>query len=425
MNEKSDSLQSRNSIPHLAGPAVLVIILLLLTLHAGRSGFASLLAVYAAQNNNLAAANQATRLNAADADPHYVSGTILEASDLSQAIAEHQKAALARPDDYALWLSLARARELKGETDSAILAARQAIPLAPYYAQPHYQLGNILLRAGRSDEAFRELRLAGEANPTLMPGVIDLAWKLSGGRAQFVEQAIEPATPQSHIALGEFFRRREEVDAAIAMYIAAGAMAEQNRRSYLAELITAKRFPQAARLWAVGRAVGVTPGVIRDPGFEQEGNLNEPGFGWRSSDKLEGLHLSLDLTGPREGRSSLKIEFNGASDPASPLVSQLVLVEPNAHYQLHFAVRTEAIVSGGVPAVMVMDAITNSVVGQSGELPRTTGGWRDYTVDFVSGANTNAVQVELLRRGCDGSPCPIFGRLWLDNFSLQKMTTGE
>ncbi len=421
MAHSRNSKEPRRLISRPAGGAVLLIVFLLLTWSAGRSGFASLLTAYAAKSNNIAAANAALRLNSSNPDSHYVRGTILEASDLPGAIAEYYQAAIARPDDYVLWLSLARACELNGESKRAVAAARQAVPLAPDYAQPHYQLGNILLRAGQKDEGFKELRLAGASNPTLMPGIIDLAWRLSGGNVQFVEQAIEPGTPEAYQALGQYLREHKEVDAAIAMYTAAGSAAEQDRRSFLAELIAAKRFKEAGTLWAIGRQAGAAPGIMVDPGFEEESNLNEPGFGWRLGEKPSGFHLSLDMNDPRQGHSSLKVEFAGDSDPASPLISQLVLVEPRAHYQLRFAVRSEGLVSGGLPLVVVLDADANKMLAQSDQFPRATDGWREYTIDFDSGPLTGAVQITLQRQRCDRSPCPIFGRLWLDNFSLRKL----
>jgi tetratricopeptide (TPR) repeat protein len=400
----------------------LLIGFVLLTWIAGRSGFASLLTAYAAKSNDVNAATAAVRINPSDSDSHYVRGTILEGTnDLPGAIEEYHKAALARPEDYVFWLNLARARELNGETDGAVASARQAIPLAPHYAQPHYQLGNILLRAGRKDEAFKELRFAGASNPTLMPGIIDLAWRLFGGNVQYIEQAIAPETPQAYQTLGQYFRYRKEVDAAIAMYIAAGTTAEEDRLSYLNELIGEKRFKEAAKLWAVGRQTGSVSESIFDPGFEQESDPKAPGFGWRQGDKDKGFHLSLDTTSPREGRYSLKVEFAGDSDPSSPVISQLVLIKPDAHYQLRFAVRSEGVVSGGLPLVEVVDADANQILGRSDQLPRSTDGWREYTIDLNSGQATSAIKITLQRQTCDSSPCPIFGRLWLDNFSLRQL----
>jgi len=270
------------------------------------------------------------------------------------------------------------------------------------------------------EEAFKELRLAGASNPTLMPGIIDLAWRVSNGNIELVRRAIAPESPSAYRALGEYFRQREAVSAAIAMYAAAGSAADEDRNSYLRELIGARRFKDAASLWLVVRGTAVAPGVMIDPGFEQESNLDGPGFGWRLSEKRQGFRLALDTNNPREGRSSLRVDFFGDSDPSSPVISQLVLIEPGSHYQLHFAMRSENIVSGGPPLVMVVDSDTGKPLKPSEPFPTATNGWREYVIAFDSGPSATAVGITLQRQACDKSPCPIFGRLWLDNFSLQK-----
>jgi hypothetical protein len=399
----------------------LVFIFLLLTLMSGRAGFSSLLSAYAAKSYEIDAANAALTLDAHSPDAHLARGSILEArNDFQGAAAEYDAAALGRPDDCILWLSLARVRELSGDTAGAVVAARQAVPLAPYYAQPHWQLGNILLRAGQQDEGFKELRLAAISNPMLMPGVIDLAWRLSGGNAQFVKQAIQPETPEAYLVLGRYLRHFGDLNAALYIYYASGGRAPEAERSEnIAGLIAAKRFKEAYALWVPGRQ-GSKAGVLTDPGFEEEGNLQETGFGWRTVETVQGFHLSLDTANPKEGNSSLKVNFEGASDPAAPVISQLVLVEPHTRYQLRFAARTESIVSGGLPRIVINDGTSNNMLGQSAELPQTTGSWRDYAVDFDSGDSV-AVRIGLQRQPCSAPACPIFGRLWLDNVWLQKL----
>ncbi|MGH9874956.1 MAG: tetratricopeptide repeat protein [Pyrinomonadaceae bacterium] len=421
MADGTDSQKSSNQSGRIAVASGLLVILLVFVWSVARSGYASLLTAYAAQTSQISLADSAVRLGASNPDAHYVRASILETSDLSGAIAEHYQAVLARPDDYVLWLSLARASELNGETAASVAAARQAAQLAPEYAEPHYQLGNILLRAGQTDEAFKELRLAGASNPTLMPGVIDLAWRVSGGNVQFVVAAIKPTTSAGYQRLAFYFAQRKEVEAAIAMYAAAGSEAAHYRRAYVHDLIATKQFKAAARLWAVGQQSPAAPGVLTDPGFEKESDLAEWGFAWRLGDQPQGFHLSLDGANPREGNSSLKVEFDGASEPASPVITQLVLVEPRTRYRLHFAVRSEGIVSGGLPLVVVIGPDANKVLGQSEQLMKATEGWREYTIDFELGPAGDAVQIALQRQPCNSSPCPIFGRLWLDAFSLQKL----
>jgi len=97
------------------------------------------------------------------------------------------------------------------------------------------------------------------------------------------------------------------------------------------------------------------------------------------------------------------------------------VVEPQTRYQLTFAVRSEGIVSGGLPLIVVTDATSNKVLGQSEQFPKVTDGWREYAIDFESEPEASVVQIALRRLACNSSPCPIFGRLWLDAFSLKKV----
>jgi tetratricopeptide (TPR) repeat protein len=293
--------------------------------------------------------------------------------------------------------------------------------LAPYYAQPHWQLGNILVRAGQPDEGFKELSLAGESNPSFMPGVIDLAWQSSHGDVQFVVRALKPQRPESYQSLAAYFRKQGQIEAAIAMYKAAGDVAQQDRQAYVGELISAKHFKAAQALWSYGRPASPKDPLasIIDPGFEQESKLDKPGFGWRTENKSPSLSLALDPANPKEGHSSLRVEFAGASDPGLRIISQLVLVEPRSHYQLEFAARTENVVSGGLPSVTVADASDNAVLGQPVLLLQQADNWQSFLIDFTSKESTTAIQISLQRERCSTSPCPIFGRLWLDDFSLR------
>src|SRR4029079_12208817 len=241
-------------------------LLVLLTVNAASAGLSSLFTTYASQTNQLVAANSAVKFSSNNPDARYVRATILQASDLPAAIKDYYQAAMARPDDYVLWVGLARVYELNGDVPAAIAAAQQALPLAPNYAEPHYQLGNILLRAGRQEEAFKELRLAANSNPTLLPGVIDLAWSVSAGDAPSVLRKVDPQTDESRHELAQYFRAHKQADAAIALYAALGPAEAPYRISYVADLIGAKQFKEAAKVWAVGRSGTVGPGLVNDPG---------------------------------------------------------------------------------------------------------------------------------------------------------------
>jgi tetratricopeptide (TPR) repeat protein len=417
-NELHD-IQMRRQLPR----ALLVIFLLVflaLSWRAGKIGVGAFLTSFAATSNVLSKADSAVRASPSSADAHYVRGVVLEASDLPAAVSEHFEAVKARPDDYALWLSLARALELNGEVEKAVAAARQATTLAPAYSQPHYQLGNLLLRAGRTSEAFAELRLAGISDPLLMPGIIDLAWSVSSGNAQFVEAAIAPKTSDGSLILAMFLRQHQQVEPALRWFMLSGPAGEADRRAYIAELITNGQFEAAAQLWKVDNSEAVVPDVLRNPGFEKEVNLNNPGFDWNASPALKGVRFALDTQNPAEGRSALKVEFSGDAPVGSLLFSQIVVVAANTKYELQFQARSESIVSGSVPQIFILDAVSRVPLGESPLLTGNSEGWRSYAISFTSGPQTKAVRIGFQRQLCSSTPCPIFGRLWLDSLVLRK-----
>jgi hypothetical protein len=389
-----------------------------------RDGFASWQIAKAARAISVPAADKALRFSPANADAHLIRGQLLEANgDLVSAIAEYKTAASLRPRDYVLWLMLARALELSGERQEAINAARLAIPLAPAYAQPHWQLGNMLLRAGQSDEAFAELKLAAASDSAFQQSVMDLAWQFSDGSVAFVKQIVPPANPAANLALAEFFAAREQNEEATAMFANAGndPTAVAARKRIITELIATKRFAAAEKLWLIGRAAntGGDSGAVVNGSFEEETNLDEPGFNWRRENPATTIVQSLDVQNPRQGKVSLLIDFNGNSDPAAAIISELVLVSPAAHYRLQFAARADALTSGGLPVVTITDAATGDLIGQS-DLSQAGAAWRDFTVDLTTGQSTSAIRIALQRRPCSAGPCPIFGRLWLDAFALTK-----
>ena len=215
---RSDSLPdnqtSIHSIP-IALPLRLGIALLVSTFmiagiwFAGRLGFSRLLTQYGAratQDGLLEALDESVGLTPSDAEAHYVRGAILaNRGDLGEAIKEYEKAVALRPSDYYLWQTLGRVRDRADDEEGAIAALNEAVRLAPFYAKPRFQLGNLLFRAGRRDEAFEQLRRAVKSNESLLPNVIDLAWGSSGGDAEAVKQVIQPQTQKERLALAHYF----------------------------------------------------------------------------------------------------------------------------------------------------------------------------------------------------------------------------
>lgn len=391
---------------------------------AWRAGAARLLAKYAGGSLAPEPARRAVRMSPEDPETHSALGLVLYNTKEAGALAEFERAAALRPRDYVLWLQLGRAREDAGDAEGALQALGEALRLAPFYSAPRWQYGNVLYRRGRLDEAFAEMRRAAESNPTLYPALADLAWGTYRGDAREVERVANPRGGAERLALARLFARKGSPDLALSQFRAAGEVDADDRRSFLKELLRARQFAAAYEVWAGGRGdARGGAGVFTEPGFEGRVNISELGFGWRQEREFEGVTLSVDTQSPGSGARSLLVEWGGHSNPGVAVISQLVLVEPGARYRLVFHARTESVKTGGPPVVVVADASAEDarVLAESKPLPQGTNAWQEYGVEFATTPKTEAVLVSLRRQNCDANPCPMFGRVWLDDFSLRKL----
>jgi Tfp pilus assembly protein PilF len=396
---------------------------------SGREGLSQMLAGYGLLTNRLDAAQEAVALGPATPEAHYARASLLfDQGELAEAVQEYERAAALRPHDYVLWLELGRARDQADDTEGAIAAFKQSVRLAPFYAQPRWQLGNTLYRAGRLDEAFRELRRAATSNPKLLPQLCDLAWAASPGDAQAVELGVQPQTASAHMALARLFVRRGKTSEAVAQFRAAGSVSNEERRALLTELLAARSFDEAYEVWSSGgaRKGEQSPSgkaAIINGGFESPVNLDDPGFGWQLPQDLPAVEVSQDTAAPHAGAQSLRLVWNGNAATGSSLISQLVLVEPNTHYRLRFAARTEKLITAGLPQIAVADASSSDdrTLGAALTLPQGTSPWQDYAIEFTTASDTRAVRISLRRQNCSSNPCPVFGQVWLDDFSIRKM----
>jgi tetratricopeptide (TPR) repeat protein len=395
---------------------------------AWRAGAARLLAKYAGVSLSGETARAAVRMSPEDAETHSSLGLVLyNLKDARGSVEEFERSTALRPRDYFLWLQLGRARDEAGDAEGSVRALLEAERLAPFYAEPRWQYGNVLYRRGRMGEAFAEMRRASESNPSLYPVFVDLAWGTYRGDARAVEEVASPRNGAERFALARLFARKGSAEEALALLRAAGEIDADDRKTFLRELLNAKQFRAAYEVWSGGRGAGsseASAGVGRftEPGFEGRVNTSESGFGWRQEREFEGVTLSLDAQAPNSGARSLLVEWKGHANPGVNVISQLVPVEPGAHYRLGFSARTENVKTGGPPFVVVSDASGPDarVLAQSKTLPQGTNGWQEYEVEFVSPAKTEAVLVSLQRQPCETSPCPMFGRVWLDDFSLER-----
>jgi hypothetical protein len=272
----------------------------------------------------------------------------------------------------------------------------------------------------RYDEGFADLREAAISDPELQPNLIDLAWGLSRGDLKLTEQILQINKPGMRLSYARFLARKGFGQEALGQLRTAGSVPELLRKEIVSNLIGKKSFRPAFDIWLDDNPSPEPPAIF-DGGFEASLRLEEIGFGWRVARGEAGMVLAVDPTEKQSGLRSLRIHFNGNGNPGTSVVSQLVVVKPLKRYRLNFASRSQEIVSGGLPLLIITGATTDQILGK-GELVREgSQGWDVHSLEFQTGVDEEAIIITLKRQNCAAVPCPIFGILWLDSFSIEEL----
>lgn len=389
---------------------------------AARIGVARTSAQHASLTNDQIAAARAVTLLPNDAETHSARGIVLQRTEnYPGAIRELERAVQLRPRDYFPWMVLGVTRDLNLDQEGAVRALRQSIALAPSYAKPHWLLGNLLLRLGGTDEAFKELRFASSSDATLLPNVIDLAWGIYRNDAAKTIAATQPETDSARIALAIFFAQHKQGSAAVDQFRALKSLSDERIHDFVHELLAARLYVEAYEVWSRIHGTLANNPSLSNGSFEEEITVGQNGFGWRIPAELPNVTISIDPSQFQSGAKSLRIDFHGESKAPTAVASQLVIVKPTTHYQLTFFASSRDFVSAAAPVIILTDAVDEkNVLARSSPLVSEAILWRPFSVDFASGKEARAISLKLVRQDCPNDPCSAFGTIWLDSFELRE-----
>jgi hypothetical protein len=168
-----------------------------------------------------------------------------------------------------------------------------------------------------------------------------------------------------------------------------------------------------------------SPEQFWNGGFETYllNNDNTP-FHWLI-DSHSQAQITIDNVRPHSGKNSLRIIFKSPSKLESIPVSQTVIVEPDTQYKLQFYARTEALLSASTPLLVVND-LAGKQLASSPALPSSTNDWQAVTLSFKTRPKEEGVLISFYREPCSNKDpvCPIFGNVWYDDFTLQRIGGG-
>jgi hypothetical protein len=348
-------------------------------------------------------------------------------NQMDLAVRHYADAVALSPNDYRLWMEFGRVLEENGNVTQAETALRHAVELAPSYAYPHWYLGNLLLRADRTDEAFSELRLVAESTPSLRPQVFSLALKVFGEDAEAIKNAMGTST-ELRGQLASYFIAGNKLDDALRLWNSFSPAEKKEQHvtgeEVLKALAASKRFHAALDV-----ASELAPEDKAKPllnqffngGFETgTGPSGATVFGWQIT-SIPQAQTIIDSDQHHQGGRSLRIFYRSNSTLTLNTVAQLVVVEPRTQYMFECYVRTDQLKSAGTPLFEIVDESNGAVLGASAPVPSGTSNWFQLTINFETKASTEAVRLRINRASCGQDPvCPIFGTVWYDDFNLQR-----
>jgi tetratricopeptide (TPR) repeat protein len=382
---------------------------------------------------DLKVANMAVEFAPKDPLTHWrlaqVSQKLLPLDQQAHAIAEYERAVTLSPNDYRFWMALGTAHEQIGDGAKGEQALRRAVALAPSYSYPRWYLGNLLLRSGRYEEAFKELRLAAEADADLEPQQFNFLWAIYSDNLDALKTAMgEGSERRARFALYLLNRQRHD-DGLRVWDSLSGDEKKTNREignSMVAQFLIVRRYHDAMKVWndiAANERYRAELDQIFDGSFEDAINYGpEMVFAWQVKGAPQ-LEIGIDPTKSNAGARSLRLVFQVRSNLESLDISQLVPVATNTQYDFEYYFTTDKLESGSAPMVQVIDAYSAQLLASSEQAPSGSTPWTRVGLSFKTSEKSEAVMLKVVRQKCSDEEtpiCPIFGSIWYDDFSIKR-----
>ena len=419
---KTYQLNSGAARAIFAAIATLTVILVLFVV---KWGFAHTAAV---RSDTIEVAELATDLGPDDPQTHYALAVVSErtfaSGDLEKAVKEFEFAAALSPNNYLLWLDLGRARERIGDQSGAEMALRKALELAPNYSRVRWALGNVLLRQGKSDEAFAEIRKAVANDAAYTDAAATTAWQILDGDIAMVRNAIGDSF-RSNAALATLLAGRKRFDEAMGIWDRLPAdekniSLKETGQTLYRQFIEAGKYRFAS---SVGDQIGISPNVavaigeIANGGFEEPlAAQNSNIFSWRIADGTS------PRIGPTDGQKhsgnySLLVSFAAGGKDIRP-VSQTIVVEPGKSYVFEIFYRSDIKTQVKLKWEIITAADGKAIAATDTLTPAAD--WMPVRTSFSLPADTDGVTIRFAAGDCNPTACPISGSIWFDDFTLKS-----
>lgn len=366
-----------------------------------------------------------TDLAPGDPQTHHSAAVLLEKSfdpaAVEKALREYEITTALAPENYQFWLDLGRARERSGDQSGAEAALRRALDLAPHYSRVQWALGNNLLRQGRIEEAFAEIRQAVSGDVSFAAPAATAAWQFFDGDLGRIRSSMGVSS-QFDAALAALLARDKQYDKALELWRQLPADEKKTSlkdvgRNLLEKLLEGKRYRDAVIVSGDLNETSEAIGQVTNGGFESAVKPEGAGtFDWQIGGGLQ-PQIVLNNSHKHGGNNSLLLLFNSTDAKDFRSVSQTVAVEPGHAYELELFYRAD-LKTSAVFRWEVVDIAGNRIAIT--EPTAVKADWTRLSARVVVPANSEGITIRLTREGC-GQVCAVSGSLWFDDVALKAV----
>lgn len=358
-----------------------------------------------------------------DPQTHYALAVLSEKTfvteDIERAVREFEKAVALSPNNYILWLDLGRARERNGDQPGAERALRRALELAPNYSRVQWALGNTLLRQGKNDEAFAEIRKAVAGDAAYTNSAATTAWQIFDGDVGRIRTAIGDSN-RANASLATLLAGKKRFDEAF--FIWEALPADEKRTTFKEtgdllhrQLVEAGKYRFASRIGEPNAATQ-SSGIVTNGGFEEPVTIQTSNiFSWQIADG------AIPRIGPTDGQKhggnySLLMSF-GQAVKSIRQVSQTIAVDPGSGYVFQLYYRSDLKTQAKLKWE-ILTAANGKIISTTDQLPPAPD-WTAARAVFTVPEDIDGVTIRFVAEGCDPANCSLSGNIWFDDFSLK------
>ena len=359
----------------------------------------------------------------------FLNAALIEQSEtrLADALNELQTASRMSPEDYRIWLALARALDRGAETARARQAFETATRLAPNHFDPHWAFANHLLRVGETSRAFEEFRAALSSRPSSLNLIFDYAWVSFNGDGKAIARALAPpdAIRSQFVSL---LVSRDRVADALEIWRSGGydrTALPGDVRIVAEALIRQDHLADAYNVWFSSNQTthpsADQGSLLANGSFEQQVSLDDstPFLTWRIAAQ-RGLTILLEKD-DRDGQFSFRAGFDIRENVDMTIATQTVPVNRSTNYLLTYDGRARELRSLSNPRIEVFEAGLQSRLSVStSQFRNGDTDWSSNRLEFTTSPQTEAITLRIRRPPCNDPPCPMVGRVWLDAFKLTE-----